>query len=105
LSRRPPKDLPAGEGWQPVLLLLLLLLLLPLRAPPRVHRFQYCKRMCGNVRDGVLGRVRDVNRNGVVGRVPGACRPTCPIRKKADGAPSRFFCPDVRSPDPVSAFV
>jgi hypothetical protein len=25
LSRRPLKDLPAGEGWQPVLLLLLLL--------------------------------------------------------------------------------
>ena len=36
LSRRPPKDLPAGEGWQPVLLLLLLLLL-PLRAPPHVQ--------------------------------------------------------------------
>ena len=30
----PVKDLPAGEGWQPVLLLLLLL---PLRAPPRVQ--------------------------------------------------------------------
>jgi hypothetical protein len=38
LSRRPPKDLPAGEGWQPVLLLLLLLPLLLLLLLCRLPR-------------------------------------------------------------------
>jgi hypothetical protein len=103
LSRRPLKDLPAGEGWQPVLLLLLLLLL-PLRAPPHVQPVSNTASGCAVtfVMESSAEFATSIEMGSSAVCPEPAARLARLEREKADGAPSRFFCPDVRSHDPVS---